>query len=154
MITHTQGNLGVSKLVQQISGSITYQELVHALSNKISVAHIQNKKGNYIKPTLNSISLSGNTKISKDTRVSLVNTDAKNGYPISSFTWLVVNKEQNYNGRTKAQAQQLKDLLWWLTHEGQSIIENKGYSKLHKSVVKKVEANLKTITYNGKPLSN
>ena len=150
----TQGNLGVSKLVQQISGSITYQELVHALSNKISVAHIQNKKGNYIKPTLNSISLSGNTKISKDTRVSLVNTDAKNGYPISSFTWLVVNKEQNYNGRTKAQAQQLKDLLWWLTHEGQSIIENKGYSKLHKSVVKKVEANLKTITYNGKPLSN
>lgn len=148
-----EGNLGVSKLVQQISGSITYQELVHALSNKISVAHIENKKGNFIKPTLESISLSGDTKISDDTRVSLVNTDAKYGYPISSFTWLVINKEQSYNGRTKKEAKQLKDFLWWMTHEAQTLIEKNGYSKLHKSVVKKVENNLNSITYYGKPLT-
>jgi phosphate transport system substrate-binding protein len=149
-----QGNLGVSKLVQQISGSISYQELVHALSNKISVAQIQNKKGIFVKPTLETISLSGDTKIPNDTRVSLVNTEAKYGYPISSFTWLVVNKELAKSGKTKEEAKKIVDLLWWITHEGQSIIESKGYSKLHKSVVKKVEKNIKSITYNGKPLKN
>lgn len=149
-----QGNIGVSKLVQQISGSIAYQELVHALLNKISVAHIQNKKGNFIKPTLKSISLSGDTKIPNDTRVSLVNTEAKSGYPISSFTWLVVNKELSTNGKSKALAKKLVDFLWWITHDGQTIIENRGYSKLHNSVVRKVEKSLKNITYNGKPVLN
>ena len=31
-----------------------------------------------------------------DTRVSLTDTDAADGYPISGFTWLILYKEQNY----------------------------------------------------------
>jgi phosphate transport system substrate-binding protein len=147
-----KSNHEVSKLVQQISGSIGYQELLHALSNNISTAHIQNSKGNFIKPTLESISLSGNTDIPADTRISLVNTDAPYGYPISSFTWLVIYKDLAESSLSLKEAKELKKLLWWITHDGQKKIEEMGYSPLHKKVIKLIESNLNEVTFNKKKL--
>jgi len=46
-----------------------------------------------------------------DTRIRLTNTDAADGYPISSFTWLIIYKEQNYNNRSQDQATQTIKLI-------------------------------------------
>ena len=147
-----ENSLQAAKMLQQIPGSISYQELSYCLANNQSVAKIQNQKGNYIRPTLASVSQAGNTNLPMDGRISLTNTDSAEGYPIASFSWIVVYKEQNYANQTKAQAEDLVKFLVWMTHDGQKIVEESGYSPLHKKTILAIEQSLKTITYSGKSL--
>mgnify|MGYP001773096812 CR=1 FL=1 len=147
-----KGNEGVTGLVKQMSGSIGYVELIYAKQNKLPVALVRNKKGKFIKPELPSITSAGNVKIPDDTRISITDTEAEEGYPISSFTWVLVYKEQNYKNRSFERAKQLVKLLWWMTHDGQNYTEPLDYAKLPPEAVKKAEAIIKSITYNGKPV--
>ncbi|MEI6125844.1 MAG: phosphate ABC transporter substrate-binding protein PstS [Pseudomonadota bacterium] len=144
-----KGNAGVAGLIQQMPGSIGYIELIYANQNKMAYADIKNKAGNFIKPSLASVSLSADVAIPDDTRVSITNTAAKDGYPISGFTWLVLYKEQNYSGRSQEKVDNLLKLLWWITHEGQKLAEPLDYAPLCKETVKKAEVILKSATYNG-----
>ena len=90
--------------------------------------------------------------IPDDTRVSLTDTDATQGYPISGFTWIIVFKEQYYNQRPKEKAQEVVKLLWWMVHEGQQYVEPLTYAPLPKAAVEKAEKLIKSITYKGTPL--
>ena len=139
-------------LVKQLPGSIGYVELIYALQNNMPVGAIKNKKGSFISPNLESTSLAANVAIPDDTRVSLTDTDAQEGYPIAGFTWIIVFKEQNYNQRTIDKAQENVNLLWWMTHEGQKYVEPLNYAPLPEAAVKKAEVLIKSITFNGKPL--
>lgn len=147
-----KGNPGVAGLVKQIPASIGYVELIYALSNKINFATIQNKSGAFIKPSLESTSASADIPLRDDMRVSITNTDAKNGYPISGFTWILVYKEQKYDKRTYEKAKALVDLLWWMVHQGQKYTAELHYAPLSKEAVKKAEILIKSITYDGKPI--
>lgn len=144
-----KGNEGVSGLVKQIKGSIGYCELAYALHNQMPTALLKNKSGNFIKPTIESISAAAATEIPAHTRTSVTDTDAKQGYPISSFTWLILYKEQNYAGRTKQKAQSLVDLLWWMIHDGQKYAQPLDYAPLAPATVQKAEVLLKSITFDG-----
>ncbi len=147
-----KGNEGVTGLVKQIPGSIGYVELIYAKQNKLPVALVKNKSGKFIKPDLSSITLAGAANIPEDTRVSVTNTDAPDGYPISSYTWILVYKEQNYKNRSLERAKQLVKLLWWMIHDGQKYTEPLDYAKLPNNAVKLAEKIIKSITYNGKPV--
>jgi phosphate transport system substrate-binding protein len=85
-------------------------------------------------------------------KVSLTNTDAAGGYPISGFTWILVYKEQNYADRSEEKAKELVKLLWWMTHEGQKHAEPLHYAPLSKRAVEKAEKLIKSISYKEKPL--
>lgn len=147
-----KGNEGVGGLVKQTPGAIGYVELIYASQNKMPAALIKNKKGNFIKPSLKSISASANVEIPDDTRISITDTDAEDGYPISSFTWILLYGDQNYNNRNEERGKQVVKLIWWMTHEGQQYLEPLEYAALSPSAVKKVEVILKSVTYGGKPL--
>ncbi len=147
-------NAGVAAYVKQVPGSIGYVELAYTLSNNLSQARVENKSGNFIKPTVLFTALAGDVEIPADTRVTLTNTNALNGYPIAGFTWLLLYKEQNYAGRTKQQAQELVDLMWWMIHEGQELAEPLHYVPLSERARSKAIAILRSITYNGTPLMN
>ena len=147
-----KGNPGVAGLVQQTPGAIGYVELIYALSNNMPVGIVKNKSGNYIVPSIKSVSLAANVQMPADTRVSLTNTSAKNGYPISSFTWLIVFKEQNYNNRSKNRAKSTLNLLWWVIHNGQEYAEPLHYAPLPKEAVEKAEGVLRSVTYNNKAI--
>src|SRR6202008_4214946 len=82
-----KGNEGVAGLIKQTPGALGYIELAYALQNKMTFASIQNKSGDFITPSVESTSAAGNVQIPDDAKVSLTNTDAKDGYPISGFTW-------------------------------------------------------------------
>jgi len=82
----------------------------------------------------------------------LTNTDAPKGYPISSFTWALIYKEQNYSGRSADRAKTLLTLLWYNIHDGQKECEPLNYAPLSKSAVKVAETILKSATYGGKPI--
>ncbi len=145
-----KGNEGVSGMIKQTPGAIGYVELIYALQNKMPMGTIKNKSGNFVKAELNSVTAAANVKIPDDARVSITDTDAKDGYPISSFTYLLVYKDQNYNSRTAVRAQNTMKLLWWATHDGQQYNEPLQYAKLPKEAVTIVDKILKSVTYNGK----
>ncbi len=149
-----KGNEGVSGLVKQTPGAIGYVELSYAIQNKMPTAQIQNKAGKFITPNLASITAASNVTLPADAKVSLTNTDNPDGYPVSSFTWALIYKDQNYNGRPEDKAKALLDLLWWNIHEGQKNCEPLNYATLSKSAVTVAENILKSATYNGKTVLN
>jgi phosphate transport system substrate-binding protein len=114
-----KGSEGVAGLVKQTPGAIGYVELIYALQNKMLFANIQNKSGKFIVPSLASTTLASNVELPADAVVSLTNTDNPKGYPISSFTWALIYKEQKYGDRTAAKAKMVLDLLWYNIHQGQ-----------------------------------
>jgi phosphate transport system substrate-binding protein len=147
-----KGNEGVGGMVKQTPGSIGYVELIYALQNNMSMASLQNKKGNFVMPSLKSTNGAANVTIPEDTRVSLTNSDADDAYPISSFTWILLYKDQNYNNKTEAKAKEVVKLVWWMIHDGQQYAEPLSYAKLSPAAVKISEAILKSITFGDKKL--
>jgi len=147
-----KGNDGVAGLVKQTPGAIGYVELIYAVQNKMIFASIQNKSGKYIVPSLASTTAASNVELPPNAEVSLTNTDNPKGYPISSFTWALIYKEQKYGDRSDARAKMLLKLLWYNIHQGQKFCEPLNYAPLSKSAVKVAEKLLKSATYGGKEI--
>ena len=147
-----KGNDGVSGLVKQTPGAIGYVELIYALQNKMGFANVQNKSGKFITPSLESTTAASNVELPPNAEVSLTNTDAPKGYPISSFTWAMIYKEQKYGDRSSARAKMLLTLLWYNIHDGQKNCQPLNYAPLSKSAVKVAETILKSATYDGKAI--
>jgi phosphate transport system substrate-binding protein len=147
-----QGNEGVSRLIQNTPGGIGYIELTYAVQKKIVFASIKNKSGNFISPSLESAKAAAKTNIPDDTRISLTNSDVPDAYPISSFSWLIIYKEQYYNNRSRQKAKNLINLVNWIIHEGQLYNRELMYSPLPENVIRKSEAILRSVTYNDSPL--
>jgi phosphate transport system substrate-binding protein len=147
-----KGNEGVSGLIKQTPGSIGYVELVYALQNKMPTALLKNSAGNFVEASLESSTAAAGITFPPDMRVSLTNTSAADGYPISSFTYLLLYKDQNYNNRTEAAARQTVSLVNYMIHDGQKFAKSLGYAPLPEAAVKKAEEILRSVTYGSKPL--
>ncbi|WP_158995386.1 phosphate ABC transporter substrate-binding protein PstS [Mucilaginibacter sp. L196] len=147
-----KGSEGVAGLVKQTPGAIGYVELAYAKQNHMPFANIQNKGGKFITPTIEATTLASNVVIPADSKVSITDTDNPKGYPIASFTWALIYKEQNYGSRSKARATELLKLLWWNIHQGQADCAPLNYAPLSKSAVKVAEQILKSATYDGKAI--
>jgi phosphate transport system substrate-binding protein len=142
---------GVAELVQRTPGAISYVELTYALQTNIPYAWVQNRAGQFIQPTLTSVSAAA-TGVLKDMpsdfRVSLTDAGGLGAYPISAFTWLLIYKKQV----DKEQGQKLVNFLWWMMHEGQKEAAALHYAPLPQEVVAREEDAISEITYEGQPL--
>lgn len=147
-----KGNEGVGGMVKQTPGSIGYVELIYAMQNNMTMASLKNQKGNYVTPSLKSTNAAANATIPDDTRISLTNADTDEGYPIVSFTWILLYKDQNYNNKTEAKAKEVLKLIWWMVHEGQQYAEPLMYGSLSPEAVKKAEVILRSVTFGDKKL--
>jgi phosphate transport system substrate-binding protein len=148
-----KGNPGVAGLVKQLPGGFGYVELIYALQNSMPFAQIKNKSGSWIKASLASTTAAANVAVPDDvTKISLTNTDAPDGYPISTFTWLILYKDQGYDNRDQAKVEAMLKMFSWIIHDGQKYAEPLSYATLPKAVVAKADAIIKSVTYNGKPL--
>ena len=148
-----KGNPGVAGLVKQLPGAVGYVELIYALQNTMPYATLKNRSGNWIVPSLASTSESGNVAVPDDaTKINLTDSAAANGYPISTFTWILVYKDQGYDNRAKDKVTAEMKMLWWMVHDAQQYAEPLAYARLPKAVVAKAEAILKSVTYNGAPV--
>ncbi len=150
-----KGNPGVAGTISQTEGAIGYIGSEYAFAQKIQTAQVQNSSGNYITPSIASVSAAAKGAIPDDTRIMLTNSDDPDAYPISGFTWIILYKEQNYNGRSKEQALATVTLLDWLeSEEAQSQAEKVHYAPLPQAAAEKAKAILRTVTYDGTPLLN
>src|ERR1700726_4801219 len=90
-----KGNEGVAGQIKQNPGAPGYVELIYAVQNKMPYADIKNAAGEFVKPSLGSISAAMATaQIPDDFRFSITNAPGKDAYPICGATWLLVYQEQ------------------------------------------------------------
>lgn len=145
-----KGNPGVAGVVKQTKNTIGYVGSEYAFAQKIPYAKIQNQKGEMVEPTALSISAAASGEIPTDTRCSITNSDAEGAYPISTFTWMIIYKEQNYSDRSKEQAEATLDLIKYiLSEEAQNITTEVHYAPLPEKAKELSLNNLKQVTYNG-----
>jgi phosphate transport system substrate-binding protein len=146
-----KGNEGVSGQVKQTPNTIGYIELVYAKQNNLPIALIKNQAGNFVEPTLESVTAAAAESINntpEDLRAVITNAAGANAYPISSYTYVLIYKDQKDAAKGKA----VVDYLWWAIHEGQDIAKSMNYAPLPADIVKRTEAKLNSITSGGKPL--
>lgn len=144
-----EGNPGVTQYVKKIPGSISYVSLNYAIENKLPAALVQNRSGNFIRPSLQSVSSAAEVEIPKDMRVLLTDTAATDGYPISALTYLIVYKEQGYLNRSWETAVSLFGFLQWITTKGQDYAESMSYARLPASTASSIENALRSMTFKG-----
>ena len=136
--------------ISQTKNSIGYVGSEYAFAQKIPYAIIQNARGEFILPTAESISAAAAGTIPADTRTSITNADAAGAYPISTFTWMIIYKEQHYSDRSKEQAEATLDLLQYiLSDEAQNITTEVHYAPLPAKAKELSMKNLKAVTYDG-----
>ena len=123
--------------------------LAYAIQNNLAWASMQNKAGNYVQPTLDSTTAaSTGVTIPDDTKIMITDSTNPDAYPIVGFTWILAYVNQP----DKAKGEALVYYLWWSIHDGQQYSTALLYASLSPDVVKKAEAEIKSITYQGQPL--
>jgi phosphate transport system substrate-binding protein len=146
-----KGNEGVTGQVKQTPNTIGYVELAYAVQNKLPVAQVKNASGSFITPSIDAVTAAasasaGNTP--EDLRVSITNASGPQAYPISSYTYILVYKNQKDAGKGKA----LVDFLWWGIHDGEGFAKELQYAPLPADIVKRAEGKINSITANGAAL--
>ena len=147
------GNAGVAGQVKQTPGSIGYVELIYAIQNKLGYATVKNAAGKYVEATLDSTSKAADGFSMPDlgkltgeqSKISITNSANADAWPISTFTFLLVNKDFADKGKALA----ILRFAWWGTHEGQAFTKDLGYAPLPANVVKTAEDVLRPITSGG-----
>jgi phosphate transport system substrate-binding protein len=137
-----KGNEGVTQQVKQSEGAIGYVELIYAISNQLPVAHVKNSAGDFVEPSLKSVSAAAaGASLAADTdfRVSITNASGKEAYPISSFTWLLVPRDNP----DSAEGKKIRDFLtWMLQPEAQRMAADLHYAPLPMPVIELVQKRL------------
>lgn len=145
-----KGNPGVAGVIAQTRNSIGYVGSEYAFAQNIPYAKMTNLRGEVVEPSAESISAAASGDIPADTRTSITNSNAAGAYPIATFTWMIIYKEQNYSNRSMEQATATLDMLQYiLSDEAQKITSEVHYAPLPAKAKELSLANLKTVTYNG-----
>ena len=138
-----KGNDGVTALVKQSPGGIGYVEYGYAKNNKLAFATLENKSGQFVTATTASGEATlATTQFPGDIlRAWPSDPEAKDAYPIATFTWLLLYK----NYQNKDQGEAVKKFVEWGLNDGQKFAEGLGYIPLPKEIVAKNLEALKTV---------
>jgi phosphate transport system substrate-binding protein len=146
-----KGNEGVAGQVKQLPGAIGYVELAYAKQNKLSYADIRNARGEFVSPTIAAVTAAAAGAAAKlpantDYRVSIVDAPGKGAYPISSFTWLLVYRNQP----DAAKGRKLIDFVKWALTEGEKSAATLDYAPVPAAMAKQLIRQLGTVTLAAK----
>jgi phosphate transport system substrate-binding protein len=146
-----KGNEGVAGQIKQLPGSIGYVELAYAKQNALAFADIRNAKGQFVAPTIAAVTAAAagaaaSLPATTDYRVSIVNANGANAYPISSFTWLLVYRTQTDAAKSK----KLLDFVRWALTDGEKSAAALDYAPLPASMSKQLLKHIGTVTVAAK----
>jgi len=149
------GNGGIAGVISTTPYSVGYLELSYAINNGIEYAAIENLDGFFVIPTTESTiaAAAAGAAMLPDgddswEGVEILDAPGEDPYPIASFTYILVYKEQTDSQKGKA----LVDFLWWMVHDGQAYSEGLYYAPLPSEVVELNEETLRSIVCDGEPL--
>lgn len=132
-----KGNEGVTATIMQNEGAIGYVEYGYAKNNKLHMAAIQNKAGQFIPPTDEAASETlANVELPENLRAFITDPDGETSYPIVTYSWILAFPK--YDDANKAIA--MEAMIQYALTEGQKVAPALGYIPLPKKVVEKVAA--------------
>jgi phosphate transport system substrate-binding protein len=141
-----RANEGVAAHVQQMKWSVGYVELAYASQNGMSIALLQNAAGNFVAPTIESVTaaaagVADTLSADSDYRISIVNAPGRDAYPISSFSWILIYQTppDPAKGRT------VVEFLKWALTEGQQYAADLHYAPLPQKIVDGAQRKLATV---------
>jgi phosphate transport system substrate-binding protein len=130
-----KGNEGVAGQIKQTPGALGYVELIYAVQNKMPYAEVKNAAGEFVKPTLESVTAAlATADIPDDFRFSITNAPGKDAYPIAGATWLLVYQQQKDANKGK----KLVEFLKWALTDGEKMAKDLEYAPLPESVQQRV----------------
>ncbi|HEY9501776.1 MAG TPA: phosphate ABC transporter substrate-binding protein PstS [Pyrinomonadaceae bacterium] len=146
-----KGNEGVTGQIKNTPNTIGYVELAYAVQNKLPAAKVKNASGSFIDPSIDAVTAAAAASAANtpdDLRVSITNAQGADVYPISSYTYILVYKDQKDAVKGKA----LVDFLWWGIHDGEKYARELQYAPLPADIVKRAEGKINSIVSQGKAL--
>ena len=140
--TKSKGNEGVTASLLTTPGSIGYVEFGYAHSQDLHMAVLENKAGNFIAVSTDSSKAAlASAQLTPDLIVWVSDPEAKDAYPIVTYTWMLLYKKND----DKAKLAALKSLLNYGLTEGQKQAESLGYVPLPDNVVAANKAALEAL---------
>ncbi|HZL46749.1 MAG TPA: phosphate ABC transporter substrate-binding protein PstS, partial [Opitutaceae bacterium] len=139
-----KGNEGVSGQIKQVPGALGYIELAYAKQNNLPYADMKNSTGNYVTPSIDSVTAAlATAMIPDDFRFSMVNPPGPDAYPIAGTTWLLVYQQQ----KDAAKGQKIVEFLKWAYVDGEKMAASLDYAPLPQNVQDRVLKRIAEITY-------
>lgn len=132
-----KGNEGVAEYVNRLKGSIGYVEYAYVLQNKMKYGQVQNKAGNFIKPSIESFqAAAANAEWSKAQDFNLVMTDAPGAgsYPVTATTFVLMYKQPKDEQRSRDALTFFK----WALDSGQDLAQSLDYVPLPPPLVQQI----------------
>jgi phosphate transport system substrate-binding protein len=143
-----KGNPGVAGLVKQSRGAIGYVELIFALQNKLPFADLKNTAGNFVTPSLQSVTAAmSEAQIPDDLRFMIINPPGKKAYPIGGCTYLLVYQDLKDHIKQPSHAPKVVEFLKWAETKGQSMASSLDYAPLPETLRQRVLEKIATIKY-------
>jgi len=151
--TGAKGNAGVAGAVQQTTGAVGYVEQAYALQHNFTYASVKNKSGSFVAPTLASTSAAGEgVTVPANLGIKVINSPTASAYPITSQTFLVVNKDLCKAGESESVAKGVVKFIDYGLGQGQSILSQADYAGLPASILAKSKEAAAGLQCNGTAL--
>ncbi len=141
--TGAKGNAGVAGAIQQTTGAVGYVEQAYALQHNFTYASVKNKAGNFVAPSLQSTSAAAQgVTVPANLGIKVSNPSGAQSYPITSQTFIVVNKDLCKAGIPGGEgaAKGVVKFIQYGLNEGQSILAKADYASLPASILEKSKA--------------
>ena len=148
--------LEMMQLLSQTPGALTYTTMIYGIQNNIPLIRVKNYLGIYGRGcnfrTLESMKVA---ETNMDNRVDLTYPhEGREAAVASGFSFILVKKEQNYNNRTKEQAQETVNFInWLLSPAAQRELEPLFFASLTPKFRNAAKKTLAELTYDGEPLT-
>jgi len=129
-------NSGVSALLKQTKYSVGYIDYADAKNNNIAMATVENREGNYIKPTLKSFQVAAAEATldpKKDFYAVIADPKGSESYPMVAATFILVPAEK------EAANKRVTAFYRWCYTNGQTIAKSLGFVPLPESLTTKIE---------------
>jgi phosphate transport system substrate-binding protein len=153
--TGAKGNAGVAGGVQQTAGAVGYVEQAYALQHNFTVASVKNKAGNFVAPSLESTSAAAEgVTVPANLGIKISNPSGTNAYPITSQTFIIVNKDLCKAGIPggEAAAKGVARFLNYGLGQGQAILSKADYAALPAEILSKSKTAAGSLLCNGTAL--
>jgi phosphate transport system substrate-binding protein len=153
--TGAKGNAGVAGAVQQTTGAVGYVEQAYALQHKFTYASVKNKAGNFVAPSLASTSAAAaEVKVPANLGIKISNPGGAGSYPITSQTFIVVNKDMCKAGVPggESAAKGVASFIKYGLTQGQAVLSQAEYAPLPATILEKSKEAAAGLQCNGAPL--
>ena len=154
--TGAKGNAGVAGAEQQTAGAVGYVEQAYALQHKFTYASVKNKAGKFVAPSLASTSAAAaEVAVPANLGIKISNPGGAGSYPITSQTFIVVNKDLCKAGVPggKSAAKGAASFIKYGLTQGQAVLSQADYAALPAAILAKSKEAVAGLLCNGAALS-